>query len=256
MLHKRLLNNFVRQLRKTLRERERERSWRIYFKDLANMVQTPLPFVLEKDRGSVNRKWRITLRKTYIYHSVGSVCWRWNTSHAYHLSRTRFTNQCSGKIEFDRSVKVAFQPKAYCDENIMKSWFFKISEKFLESLLRKLRYQPTNYYYQQQGSYTTLLTPVQKDSIFCKKVKSVLLIQRHILSSFKHPRWSFLVKTINSFKSLTIFAKVSILYVLQSSEYTFTKTFEVKRVFTKMINDFFILSFWRLLIFTYKPPRR
>ena len=138
------------QLRKTIFElhtktlRERERSWRILFKDLANMVQTPLPFVLEKGRGSVNRKWPITLRKTYIYHSIGSVCWRWNTSHAYHLSRTRFTNQCSGKKEFDRSVKVAFQPKAYCDENIMNDiMIFQNIRRILRAASEKTT-SPTN----------------------------------------------------------------------------------------------------------------
>ena len=36
----------------------------------------------------------------------------------------------------------------------------KKSEKFLESFLRKLRYQPTNY--QQHRSYRTSTTPVQK----------------------------------------------------------------------------------------------
>ena len=42
----------------------------------------------------------------------------------------------------------------------------KKSEKSLEPFLRKLRYQPTNYY-QQHRSYRTSLTPVQKNIISC-----------------------------------------------------------------------------------------
>ena len=42
---------------------------------------------------------------------------------ADHLSRTRFTNQMHRKKKgWDRRVKVVFQPKAWYDENIMKSW--------------------------------------------------------------------------------------------------------------------------------------
>ena len=34
----------------------------------------------------------------------------------------RFKNQCSGKKEWHQRVKVVFQPKAWCDMNIMKLW--------------------------------------------------------------------------------------------------------------------------------------
>ena len=42
------------------------------------------------------------------------------------------------------------------------------SEKSLEQFLRKLRYQPTNYY-QQHRSYRTTLTPVQKTIIYVEQ---------------------------------------------------------------------------------------
>ena len=41
---------------------------------------------------------------------------------AYHLSSARFRNQCNIEKEWDRRVQAVFQPKAWCDENIMKSW--------------------------------------------------------------------------------------------------------------------------------------
>ena len=34
----------------------------------------------------------------------------------------RFTNQCSGKKEWDRRIKVVFKPRGWCDKNIMKLW--------------------------------------------------------------------------------------------------------------------------------------
>ena len=37
-----------------------------------------------------------------------------------------------------------------------------------------------------------------KNYVFYKKVRSVIVIQRHILSPVKHPRWSFLAKQVTT----------------------------------------------------------
>ena len=70
----------------------------------------------------------------------------------------------------------------------------------------------------------------------------MLVVHRHIQSHVKHPRCSFLQ---NNFKPLTVFAKVSILGVWQVSVNASAKTFQIKKVFIKKINNFFILSSWR-----------
>ena len=71
----------------------------------------------------MDSKWPMGLTETSMYHSIDSACWWKNTFPTYHLSRTRFTNQCRKKIKWwDQHVKVAFQPKVWCDKNIMKLW--------------------------------------------------------------------------------------------------------------------------------------
>ena len=63
-----------------------------------------------------------------------------------------------------------------------------------------------------------------ENSVSYKKVKSVLVIQKHITSPVKHQRWSFLQKQL----PLTIFAKASILDFWQGSKYASANTFDVE----------------------------
>ena len=49
--------------------------------------------------------------------------------------------------------------------------------KILEPVSEKMRYQPTNYYYQQHRSYRTSQTPVQKKLLLFQSVKKCLFLR-------------------------------------------------------------------------------
>ena len=97
--------------------------------DIANMDQTPLPFVLEdgttydekgsKKSGSqaVNRnKRQCTVQLTIFGDGIPRV---WLTVIFRGKGKRIRPNQ---KKSWDKRIKVYFQPKAWCDESIMKQW--------------------------------------------------------------------------------------------------------------------------------------
>ena len=121
----------------------RERKRGTYkLKDLANMDQTPLPFVLDDN-------------KTYEKKGSKEV---WLASGASGLEKRQCTVQMTvfadgstlppliifrGKgirisaderNNWDRRVKVTFQPKAWCDEDVMKKWIQEDWNVFLNPL--------------------------------------------------------------------------------------------------------------------------
>ena len=75
----------------------------------------------------------------------------------------RFREYLQIKNFFQKSDSVTFLPLQ--SFNLMKK-----SEKSLESFLRKLRYQPTEYY-QQHWSYRTSLTSVEKEKYWQNQLR-------------------------------------------------------------------------------------
>ena len=103
-------------------------------KDIANVDQTPLPFVLDDgktyaDKGS-SEVWCVS-------GSSGLDKWPCSvqlTKHAGGVPRVRprviFRGKglritCKEQEAWDRRVQVAFQPKVWCDESMMEKWISK-----------------------------------------------------------------------------------------------------------------------------------
>ena len=104
-------------------------------KDIANMDQTPLPFVLDDektyaDKGSsevwcVSGSSGLAKRQCNVQLTIFADVPRVRPLVIFCGKGLRITRK--EQEAWDRRVQVAFQPKAWCDESMMKKW---ISEQW------------------------------------------------------------------------------------------------------------------------------